>query len=159
MGFLANNIFTSIFGRRFGLAQYSTAQSGSARGVREYLVGERMEDIRRTASVETTGTNLPPDGVSRVNGTSAASSAVYTLDPPIPGVSKYLSFESTSQGPIYVKTANGETFISTQGTTFSIIKSTGNQVGLIGLMGVTTAVWQMLNTGLSTASFALSTTT
>jgi len=157
MGYFSSNPFTSLFGRRLGLSALTTPQSGSSRGLREYLAGP--EDVRRTVTAETTATNLPPDGVSRVNGTSAASSAVYTLDPPIPGVTKWLSFENTGNGPIYVKTANGETFISTQGTTFSIIKSTNNTVGLIGLMGVTTAVWQMLNTGLSSATFALSTTT
>lgn len=158
MGYFTNGFFTSIFGRRFGLLSMTSPQTGSARGTRSYLVGD-AEDVRRTVAADTTGTNLAPDGVSRVNGTSAASSAVYTLDPPIPGVTKYLSFESTSQGPIYVKTANGETFISTQGTTFSVIKSTNNTVGMVGLLGVTTAVWQMLNTGLSTGTFALSTTT
>lgn len=152
-----NNLITMLYGRRFGLWPMSTGQSGSARGVREYLAGP--DGFRNPVSADTTGTNLAPDGVSRVNGTSAASSAVYVLDPPIPGVQKWLSFESTSQGPIYVKTANGETFVSTQGTTFSVLKSTNNTVGLVGLMGVTTAVWQLLTVGLSSASFALSTTT
>lgn len=159
MGMFSNLVYTSIFGRRLGLSQLSSAQSGSARGTREYLTGEKLEDFRRTVAAETTGTNLAPDGVSRVNGTSAASSAVYTLDPPIPGVMKVLSFESTSQGPIYVKTANGETFISTQGTTFSVIKSTNNTVGTLFLMGLTTAVWGFANASVSSASFALSTTT
>jgi hypothetical protein len=159
MGFPTSNIFTSVFGRRLGLTQLSSVQTGSARGTREYICGEKAEDIKRTVSVETTATNLPPDGVSRVNGTSAASSAVYTLDPPIPGVQKVLSFESTSQGPIYVKTANGETFISTQGTTFSVIKSTNNTVGLLYLMGLTTAIWGLQNASVSSASFALATTT
>lgn len=152
-----SNIITSLLGRRLGLWPMSSAQTGSARGVREYLVGP--ESVRLGVVAETTATNLPPDGVSRVNGTSAASSAVYTLDPPVPGVAKFLSFESTSQGPIYVKTANGETIVSTQGTTFSVIKSTGNTVGVVGLIGLTTSVWGMLNTGLSTGTFALSTTT
>lgn len=152
-----NNIITSLFGRRFGLWPMSSAQSGSARGAREFLVGP--DGLRHNVAAETTASNLPPDGVSRVNGTSAASSAVYTLDPPIPGVQKWLSFESTSQGPIYVKTANGETFVSTLGTTFSVLKSTNNTVGLVGLVGITTAVWGLMTVGLSSATFALSTTT
>lgn len=158
MAFPTNNLFTSVFGHRLGLAKFTTAQSGASKE-REYLMGRSVEDFKRTITAETTGTNLPPDGVSRVNGTSAASSVVYTLDPPIPGVMKVLSFESTSQGPIYVKTANGETFISTQGTTFSIIKSTGNTVGTLFLMGITTAIWGLANASVSSASFALSTTT
>lgn len=151
-----SNLLTSILGRRLGLQPMSSAQTGSARGVREYLVGP--EAFRSGVVAESTATNLPPDGVSRVNGTSAASSAVYTLDPPIPGVSKILSFESTSQGPIYVKTANNETFCTTQGATMTQVKSTGNTVGILALIGLTTAVWGVVGS-YSTATFAFSTTT
>jgi hypothetical protein len=151
-----NNILTTLFGRRFGLWPMSSGQSGSARGVREYLVGP--DSLRHLVTAETTGTILPPDGVSRVNGTSALSSAVYVLDPPIPGVPKWLSFESTSQGPIYVRTANSETFVTTQGTSATTVRSTGNQVGVLALIGLTTATWGV-TAGLSTATFSLTTTT
>lgn len=155
----ADKYTTSIFGRRLGLQTMSTNVTGSGRSGSnpDFVVG--AEDVRKAVTSGTTSTNLPAYGINRVNGTSAASSAVYTLDPPIPGVSCVLSFENTSQGPIYVKTANGETIVSTQGTTFSVVKSTNNTVGAIHLIGVTTAVWQLANVGLSTASFALSTTT
>lgn len=149
---------TSIFGRRLGLQRGSTNVTGSGRSGRtpDFLVGP--EDIRKDVTSGSTGTNLPAFGFNRVSGTSAASSAVYTLDPPIPGVACVLHFDNTSQGPIYVKSANGETFVSTQGTTFSVLKSTNNQVGSVMLFGITTAVWGMAP-GLSTATFALSTTT
>lgn len=154
---LANLINTSLFGRRLGLQNLTTTISGGSRGPVDMLVG--AEQVRQgVTTAESTGTNAPAWGVSFFPGTSAASSAVYTLDPPVPGVEKTLVFNSTSQGPIYVKTANGETFLSTQGTTFSVIKSTANQVGTITLRGLTTAIWGMGN-GLSTATFALSTTT
>lgn len=152
----ANKITTSLFGRRFGLQAMSSIETGGTGGA-DLLVGP--EQIRRNVTAETTATNAKAFGISRFSGTSAASSAVYTLDPPIPGVEKEIVFDSTSQGPIYVKTANGETFLSTQGSTFSIIKSTNNQIGVVGLIGVTTAVWGLRNVGLSTATFALSTTT
>lgn len=153
----ANRITTSIFGRRFGLQVMSSGITGSGRGPSEFLVGpDGMRSAVTTA--ESTGSNIPAYGFSFVPGTSAASSAVYTLDPPIPGVMKVLNFNNTSQGPIYVKTANGETFNSTQGTTFSVLKSTGNQVGTVLLFGLTTGTWGMAP-GLSTATFALSTTT
>lgn len=153
-----SNMTKSIFGRQLGLQSMSTNMSGSARSgeTPDFLVG--AEEIRRSVNTGSTSRNLPAYGVSRVNGTSAGSSAVYTLDPPIPGVNVVLSFESTSQGPIYVKTANGETIVSTQGTTFSIIKSTNNTVGAIVLYGLTTAIWG-ITAGLSTATFALTTTT
>ena len=152
----ASQLMTSIFGRRLGLQSMSTNQTGASAPV-DMLVGPEALRFAVTTA-ESTGTNLKAYGVSFVPGTSASSSAVYTLDPPIPGVNKYIQFNSTSQGPIYVKAANGETFISTQGTTFSVIKSTGNQVGTVHLVGLTTALWGLMP-GLSTATFALSTTT
>jgi hypothetical protein len=156
MAFFNDKLFTSVFGRRLGLQNLSTANTGGRLPV-DLLVG--AEQVRRgVTTAESTGTNALAHGVSFFPGTSAASSAVYTLDPPIPGVEKQLIFNSTTQGPIYVKTANGETIISTQGTTFSVIKSTGNQVGMLTLMGLTTAIWGTAP-GLSTATFALSTTT
>lgn len=155
----ANFITTTLFGRRLGLQTMSTSQSGSAVVGRsaDLLVGAEQVKMGVTTA-ESTATAAPAYGVSFFPGTSAASSAVYSLDPPIPGVMKYLVFNSTSQGPIYVKTANGETIVSTQGTTFSIVKSTGNQVGVLPLVGLTTAIWGTIP-GLSTATFALSTTT
>jgi hypothetical protein len=151
---------TSILGRRLGLQIATTNVSGSGASGRtvDLLVGP--EELKRgVTTAESTGTNLAAWGVSFVPGTSASSSAVYTLDPPIPGVQKFINFNSTSQGPIYVKTANGETFNSTQGTTFTVLKSTNNQVGVISLMGLTTATWGLINVGLSTATFALTSST
>jgi hypothetical protein len=156
----AEKAITSIFGRRLGLQTMSSAQTGTgvAGRVAEFLVG--AEQVRSgVTTAESTSTAAPAHGVSFFPGTSAASSAVYTIDPPIPGVQKFVVFNSTANGPIYLKTANGETFLSTQGTTFSIIKSTNNQVGTLHLVGLTTSVWGLSANGLSTSTFALSTTT
>lgn len=153
------NIITSIFGRRLGLQPMSSAQSGSGRSgeTPDFLVGP--ESLRMGITTGTTARNLPAYGVSNVGGTSASSSAVYTLDPPIPGVPVYLNFNSSGNGPSYVKTANGELITSSQGTTFSVIKSTnGAANGVLGLIGVSTSVYAALS-GLSTATFSLSTTT
>ena len=147
---------TSIFGRRLGLQAMSTNMTGSGRtgSNPDFVVG--AEAVRMGVSTsESTDTNLAAFGVSFI--TSAVSSAVYMLDPPIPGVEKVLHFGTTG-ATNYVKTANGETFQSSQGTTFSVLKSTQNIVGSVRLIGLTTAVWGMAP-GLSTASFALSTTT
>jgi len=152
-----NFITTSLFGRRLGLQTHTTPQSGG-RVAFESLVG--AETVRQSVTTaESTGTNLTAYGVSFVPGTSAASSAVYTLDPPVPGVQKFINFNNTSQGPIYVKTANNETFNSTQGSTFTVLKSTNNQIGCIHLIGLTTATWGLMAVGLSTGTFALSTST
>lgn len=154
-----SNIITSLFGRRLGLQPLSSAASGSGRAgeVPDMLVGP--ESLRMGVNAGSTARNLPAYGVSNLSGTSAASSSVYTLDPPIPGVEVYLNFNSSANSPTYVKTANGETIISSQGTTFSVIKSTnGAANGVLHLIGITTAVWSAV-CGVSTATFALSTTT
>lgn len=149
-----SNITTSIFGRRLGLQNMSTGQTGGSRGAREYAVGPDAFRLGVTTA-ETTSSNLPADGVSYL--TSSVSSGVYTLDPPVPGVEKVLHF-GTSAGTLYVKTANGETFDSSLGSSFTVFKSTQLIKGTVRLMGLTTAVWG-LPPGLSTASFSLTTTT
>ena len=151
-------IITSIYGRRLGLQRLSTAQSGG-RLEREFLVG--MEDIRvGLTTSESTGTNLSPTGISTLIGTSAASSAVYVLDPPIPSVRKVINFGSTINGPLYVRTKNAET-IQTSGASTSaaatvILSSAG---GTIELIGYTTAIWLAVNcpSTLSGISFAATT--
>lgn len=147
---------TSLYGRRLGLQSGSSNVFGSGRtGERpDFLVG--AEDIRkRVSTAETTSLNLPAYGISML--TSAVSSGVYTLDPPVPGVQKWIANQTTG-ATWYVKTANGETFQSSQGTTFSVLKSTQNVAGTLQLVGLTTSIWGV-QTGLSTATFALSTTT
>ncbi|TXJ25393.1 MAG: hypothetical protein E6Q24_14780 [Chitinophagaceae bacterium] len=131
-----SKILTSIFGRRLGLQRLSTAQSGGAQQS-EFLVGP--DDFRvGVSTAETTSTSLKPHGVSMNLGTSAASSAVYTLEPPIPGVRKWLA-SSTANGPAYVNTS-GAVIVSSVGSTQATIRlsTTGNPVELIGL---TTALW------------------
>jgi len=159
MAFPTNRLVTTIFGRRLGLTPLSSAQSGSGRNgeIPDLLVGP--EALQNGINAGTTSRNLPAYGVNNISGTSAASSSVYTLDPPIPGVPVFLNFTSSANSPYYVKTANGETIVSSQGTTFSVIKSTnGAANGILGLMGITTSIWAAIS-GVSTATFALSTTT
>lgn len=131
-----NKILTSLFGRRLGLQRLSTAESGASTP-NEFLVGP--DDFRvGVNTAETTSTRLEAHGYSGNLGTSAASSAVYTIDPPIPGVRKVLA-SSTANGPVYVKTASG-VIISSAGSTDTTVKlsTLGNAVELIGL---TTAIW------------------
>lgn len=153
----ANNIITTLFGRRLGLQAMTTSQTGGAAAT-EFLVGP--DSFREAIQSETTGTNLRPFGTSLVPGTSAGSSSVYTLEPPIPGVRKVLAFNTTANGA-YVKTANAETFLSTVGSSFTTIKSTAG--GCLGLIGLTTAIWGAFDLTSGTSSqasgFSLSTTT
>jgi hypothetical protein len=145
----ASKILTSIYGRRLGLQAMTTNETGGSRGTQEFLVGPEGLRMENTTS-ESTGTNLKPHGVSWLNGTSAASSAVYVIDPPIPGVRKLINIGTTANGPIYLRTANSETFNTTLGTSFTTIKSSAG--GFYELIGVSTAVWGALNITSGTSS-------
>ena len=142
---------TSVHGRRLGLQRLTTPESGGSHGPKDYLVGP--EAIRTSVTTAaSTGTNLKAYGVSILAGTSAASSCVYTIDPPIPGVRVTITNNSSGNGPFYVKTANSETFNTTAGTSFTTIKTSAG--GSFELVGVTTAVWAGLNLTTGTSSNA-----
>lgn len=131
-----NRIVTSIFGRRLGLQRLSTGQSGGAEDS-EFLVGP--DDFRvGVTTAESTATNLKPHGLSINLGTSAGSSAVYTLEPPVPGVRKVLA-SSTANGPVYVNTS-GSLITSSVGTTQATIRLSTLGVP-VELIGMTTAMW------------------
>lgn len=143
----SEKILTSIRGRRLGLERMTTAMSGGAHGENEFLVGP--DDFRvGVTTAESTSTNLKSHGMSYLVASSAGSSQVYTLDPPIPGVRKTI-INSTVAGAL-VKTANSETIKTTNGSSFTTfdIPAAGGQ---IELQGLTTAIWVGLS-NLSTAS-------
>lgn len=145
-----SNINTSLRGRRLGLQKLTTNAQGG-RAEHEYLVGPDSFRLGVTTA-ESTGTNLLPHGVSNLPGTSAGSSAVYTIDPPVPGVRKLINIGTTANGPIYLKTKNSETFNTTLGTSFTTIKSSAG--GFYELIGLTTAIWGLLNVTSGTSSNA-----
>lgn|SRR3990167_7949973 len=142
-------ILTSLFGRRLGLQRMSTAESGGSK--LEFLVGP--DDYRVDVNTaETTAVNLKPFGLSGNLGTSAGSSAVYTLEPPIPGVRKIIQ-GSTANGPVFIKTANGETIVSSLGSTHTTVKIS-TMGGAFELVGMTTAQWLALGLTSGTSSQA-----
>lgn len=156
MSAFASNIITSIYGRRLGLQPMSSAQSGSP-GNCEFLVGPDDQRVA-VSTAETTSTNLKAHGVSYLVGTSVASTPVYTLAPPIPGVRKNIFFGSTDSA-LYVKTANGEyIYGASMGSSATVIRSSGG--GNIELIGLTTAIWGALNissTAVNTVAFQATT--
>jgi len=148
-----NNITTSKHGRRLGLELMSTAKSGGSRGPQEYLVGPEALRGAVTTS-ESTATNLHPFGVSKLLSSSAASSQVYTIDPPIPGVMKVIVNSTDSVS--YVKTANSETIVSTKGSTHTVMALPVGG-GAVFMMGYTTAQWAIFQS--TAAGIALTTST
>lgn len=145
-----DRMITSLRGRRIGLQRLSSAISGGSRGSQEFLVGP--EALRAgVTTAETTARNLHPFGVSML---PAGTSLVFTIDPPIPGVQKHISVSTA--GPAYVKTANGETFVTTSGSSWTTIKFTSLGGG-VALVGLTTAQWA--TAGLTSAANSLTTST
>lgn len=142
---------TSLHGRRFGLQRMTTPETGSAHGAVDFLVGAEAVRMGLTTA-PTTSTNLKSYGVADIAGTSADSSSVFTLDPPIPGIPVFLYFRSTGNTACYVKTANSETIHSTIGSSHTTIKSTIGGVAM--LVGLTTAKWASLGITSGTSSNA-----
>jgi len=149
-----SNMITSLHGRRIGLQLISTAQFGGRQPC-EVLVGP--EDIRRgVTTAEATGTTVPAWGVSFLPGTSAGSSSVYVLEPPIPGVQKTICFTSGTT-PQYLRTQNAETFkTSADSTVATVIRSTLTSA-VIHLIGLTTAMWGLYLNGSTTITPAATT--
>lgn len=147
MGF-ADKVLTSIHGRVLGIQALSSAESGSGRGTQRFIAGE-VADIRREVSTaETTSLNLKAHGVSHFGTTSTGtgSSAVYHLDPPIPGVKKTIVLScGASDGPIYIATVSSETIESSAGSTYTVIKMSTRQC--LELIGLTTKRWMVQSLG------------
>jgi len=150
-----DKILTSLYGRRLGLQKMTTAQSGG-RLEAEFLVGPDAGVRPLVTTAEATGTNLAPYGVSFCAGTSAASSSVYVLDPPIPGVRKTIVFSSANT-PQYVKTKNGETFRTTADSTIATVISSTLTGCVVDLVGLTTAIWGLMTNGTTAISRAATT--
>ena len=130
---------TSIHGRRMGLQSFTTAQSGGSRGMAEFIVGP--EALRYpTTTNQTTAQNVKAWGVTMLPGTSVGSSAVYVIDPPIPGVRSTIQF-STLNGPIHLRTVGGEVFQTTNPSTAATTLNCSSNGGVVDLIGLTTAMY------------------
>lgn len=137
-----NKIITSIYGRRLGLQPMSTAETGGPVPL-EFLVGpDAMKQGISTAP--TTATAESAVGITNLIGTSVASTPVFTIAPPIPGVPKTINFGSTDSA-LYLKMTSGcaisGTSLATTGCT--VIRSSGG--GAVELIGLTTALYAALN--------------
>lgn len=158
------NITTSIFGRRLGLQAMSSSQTGTSQSERrpEFVVGP--EDIRKeVTSADSTGTSLKAWGMSVLStGLISDATAVFRLDPPIPGVEKTIVWRSTTIGTMSAKvwvtgsTGGAEGFQTSGGSSFTCLASSAGAV--LRLIGLTTALWGVVN-GTTASGFSYSTTT
>lgn len=145
----STDIQTSLHGRRLGLQFKSSGQTGF-RGA-EFLVGP--EAFREGVSSAATGSTIAAHGVTVLAGTSEGSSAVYEIAPPIPGVTKTIVVNPSTNGPMYLKTG-GLNILSSIGSTQQVIKSSTIGGGVYRLIGVTTAIWAALGITSGTSSNA-----
>lgn len=154
------NATTSLLGRRLGLQTMSTTQTGTGVAGRrpEFVVG--AEDIRKeVTTADTTATNLKPYGMTVLStGLSADATAVFAMDPPIPGVEKTIVWRSTTIGTMASKIfVTGSANLQTSGgSSFTCVASSAGAV--LRLIGLTTSLWGVVN-GTTGAGFTYTTST
>lgn len=148
-------ITTTIHGSRLGLVKPSSNATGGAVGSFEYIAGPSF--VRsQGSSAASTGTDIPPFGAYYLPTSSAGSSQVYVVEPPIPG-SPTLWLTGSTASEVYVRTKNSETLITSGGSSFTTINP--SSLGFcIGLTAITTAVWGVIN-GSTAAGHAYTTST
>lgn len=157
-------ITTSVFGNRLGLQALSTNASGTGLAGRtpEFLVG--AEDIRKESTTnDSTATYLKAYGASLLTtGLSADATAIFRMDPPIPGVMKIITWGSTTIGTLSAKifvtasTGGGAGFQTSGGSSFTCVASSAGAV--LQLFGVTTGLWAVVN-GSTGSGFTYTTST
>lgn len=130
---LRNSIITSVYGRRLGLTNA------------EHLVGPKDMQLA-IEDLTTVATTVIGYGLSRVTATGSTQGPVqYTLPAPVPGVKKILTITTTSTGSYqFLSTAAGASILAaSDATTKSLVNILG-QGGTVTLIGITTAIWQVI---------------
>lgn len=142
---------SSIKGRRLGLQQLSSGQTGGSYGFNEFLVGP--DGFRGLVSTsETTSANIKAHGLHLLSASSVGSSQVYTLDPPIPGIS--VTIVGSTSATAFIKT--GVNILSTAGSTQQVV-SLPAAGAMVTLTGVTSALWAVMQSTASGVGISAST--
>lgn len=106
--------------------------------------------IKHYVEQGTTATNLRAYGLSTLYNSSAGGAQIYTLDPPIKGVPKYLAVLRTdSSDTVRVEFGAGVTLLATTGATNNaLVWATSGSGGLppggVTLMGASTSAWAIV---------------
>lgn len=142
---LRNQLVTSLFGRRLGLAPGNSSDQTV-----HYLVGHVSERVPvegwNSAGSTITSTSvasfLAPYGVSLVGATAASGTTAYTLSAPVPGVRKTIFANTTGNAVVTLASGN---FISSgsAASTYTIATFTGKG-NVLELMGISTAHYAVL---------------
>lgn len=134
---LRSRILDSIKGRKIGLDP-----SGFLLGI----LGE-IQPIQSLTS-NTTGTTVPNYGIARIDTTAGSS---FSLQAPMPGVSKTLCQMST--GGAVITLASG-TFLTSLSSTQTFLTFGATYANLVRLLGLSTSVYMLggaLSTGVTIA--------
>lgn len=139
---LRSKIRTSIHGRRLGLDDS------------DYLVGpkafrEQIEDITTTAA-----TSASPFGVTRVLTSGSSQTGSYTLQAPVPGVTKTLALNSTSTGGQQFTATNATIYTASAGTSAAVVNLYAPGAS-VQLQAVTTDRWIVVGGSLGTTTTPL----
>lgn len=105
--------------------------------------------VKHYVETGTTTANLKPYGLSTLYNSSAAGQNVYTLDPPIKGVPKYLAVLRTDSTDSVRVELSGATLLATTGATNNaLVWATSGAGGLppggVTLMGASTSTWAIV---------------
>src|SRR6267378_5698385 len=129
---LKAQIKSQIYGRRFGIDNYRPVAE-------EYLVGQA--DIRKTVEqiTATGGSSLAAHGYSLLS-TTTASSAINTLQAPVPGVDKVILQTNTSTLGHQIQLAAGTNVGSTTGSSANQITFLA-QGAAVRLSAISSVLW------------------
>jgi len=138
---LRNQIVTSIFGRRLGLAPGNSSDVAINYLTGSHAFREQVEGWSAAgSSIISSAYNLAPYGISVVGCSGASATTTYTLSNPVPGVTKKIFNVTTGYG--VVSLASGSFLVSTGSAA-----STQAQITFVGkgayveLIGLTTVFW------------------
>lgn len=139
---LKNQIKTQIYGRRFGIDNYRPVGE-------EYGVG--LADLRKLVELisTTAGSSLASHGYSQLS-TTTASSAINTLQAPVPGIDKVIVQTNTSTLGHQIQLAAGTNLGTTTGSSANQITFLA-QGAAVRLTALSSILW-WLTAGYPSAS-------
>lgn len=137
---LRNSIVTSVHGRRLGIDKDDCLV-----GPKDMAV--QVEDISTTAA-----TSASPYGITNVLTSGSTQTGRYTVQAPIVGVRKTFVLQSTSSGTMQFEFTNATVLGGSLTTAGSTIISLIRQNAVVNLVGISTALWRIVDIASSLVS-------
>lgn len=137
---LRDSIITSVHGRRLGIDKDDCLV-----GPKDMAV--QVEDISTTAA-----TSASPYGITNVLTSGSTQTGRYTVQAPIVGVRKTFVLQSTSSGTMQFEFTNATVLGGSLTTAGSTIISLIRQNAVVNLVGISTALWRIVDIASSLVS-------